>query len=214
MASQSRAAVAVSGDDDGRAAGGAKRAGQRFEARAQFGIADGAQAFAQIDGYGFERGRRDPAARQLRSHARTRFDRNARDRRIAEEPVHPLDDGRRDMLEHRSVRTLHRQGQHAVGAAALRETNRFGNRDARITLADDLRPAADHRALNEAEPPERRAPDIGQHVRYRPCRAAACARFGCRLAAGLLRSCLAGFAHRALHAIGAPCPSMPSLKNC
>ena len=77
------------------------------------------------------------------------------DRGIAEEAVDLVDDHRRQMLDQRRVRAVDQQGQHAAAFAAGRETDRFGRRDLGVALADDLRPAADDRALDEAEAAER-----------------------------------------------------------
>src|SRR5205085_5558141 len=89
---------------------------------------------------------------------------HAVDGSVAEETVHPLDDHRRQMLEQRRMGALDQQGQCSARLAASRKAQGFGQRDSGVALADDLGPAADDRALDEAEAAERLAADLADEV--------------------------------------------------
>src|SRR5262245_16183266 len=86
---------------------------------------------------------------------------------MPEEPVDPLDDDRRKMLDQRGVRALDEQGERAAGLLPRGEANRFGRGDPRVALADDLAPAADDRALHEPEAAERLAADLADQLASR-----------------------------------------------
>src|SRR5262245_20861649 len=86
---------------------------------------------------------------------------------MPEEPVDPLDDDRRKMLDQRGVRALDEQGERAPGLLPGGEANRFGRGDPRVALADDLAPAADDRALHEPEPAKRLAADLADQLASR-----------------------------------------------
>src|SRR5947209_8531838 len=144
--------------------------GKRLQGGAQLGIGDLAQALSQLLGHETDR-------RQLR-HWRLRrgfalAKDHAVDRGIAEEAVDPLDDQRRQVLDQRCVRAFDQQGEGAAGLLALREADRFGRRHPGVAFTHDLGPAADDRALNEAETLERLPSDVAEQLSGRARSAAA-----------------------------------------
>ena len=92
---------------------------------------------------------------------------------MAEETVHPLDDQRAEMLKQWPVRALDQQGQDTARLAAGGKADRFGRGDLGVALADDLAPAADDRALHEAEAPEGHSADFAHELAGRARTAAA-----------------------------------------
>src|SRR3546814_1259004 len=62
-----------------------------------------------------------------------------RNRAIAEEAVHPLDDFRRDLLKQGRERALDDKRQRAAVALAAWKTDRIGGGHLRIAIAHDLR---------------------------------------------------------------------------
>src|SRR3546814_7148333 len=85
-----------------------------------------------------------------------------RNRAIAEEAVHPLDDFRRDLLKQGRERALDDKRQRAAVALAAWKTDRIGGGHLRIAIAHDLRPAADDGALDKSKATKGRATDHGR----------------------------------------------------
>src|SRR3546814_15016703 len=95
-----------------------------------------------------------------------------RNRAIAEEAVHPLDDFRRDLLKQGRERALDDKRQRAAVALAAWNTDRLGGGHLRIAIAHDLRPAADDGALDKSKATQGRATDHGHDIGTRalpPC---------------------------------------------
>src|SRR3546814_15541989 len=84
-----------------------------------------------------------------------------RNRAIAEEAVHPLDDFRRDLLKQGRERALDDKRQRAAVALAAWKTDRIGGGHLRIAIAHDPRPAADAGPLDNSKATKARAPDPG-----------------------------------------------------
>ena len=126
------------------------------------------------------------------------------DRLIAEEAVDPLDDQRASD----AASAAHARPRPAGSATppdllAGGEADRFGRRDLGVALADDLAPAADDRALDEAEALERHSADVADELAGR-ARTAAARRIRRALPVDAWAS-----PSRADHAIAAPCAPMP-----
>src|SRR5690606_22591948 len=124
---------------------------------------------------------------------------HAGDRLVAEEPVHPLDDLRDDVLDQGGVRWQHHELQDSVALFPGRKADGLGHADLRVPMADDFGPTRNDARLDEAETAESRAADLRHEFRDRLGRPAARALVGARLG-GLLRLVLA-FHHEARHAI-------------
>ena len=62
------------------------------------------------------------------------------------------------------MRSLDKQRQYSARLAARREADRFWRGHFRVALADDLGPAADDRALDEAEALEGHPPDLADKL--------------------------------------------------
>ena len=80
------------------------------------------------------------------------------------------------------MRALHEEGQNSGGFASGGKADRFRRGDPGVALSDDLGPAADDRALDEAEALERHSAHFADELAGR-ARTAAAARF---VRAGLL----------------------------
>ena len=149
-----------SGPSSGAPVGRNEAGGERFEAGAKPGIGDFAQALAKLARDGARRG----ADRALDAVDAALAKGDLVDRGIAEEAIDALDDQRGQMLHQRGVGADHGQRQRAARLLALREAHRFGGRDIGVALADDFGPAADHRALDEAEALEGHPGDVADEV--------------------------------------------------
>lgn len=155
---------------------------QRFEASAKLRICDLPQALAEFlrQGAGLRtlrsgRPRRKPSLAEYEPIHRF----------VAEKAVDPFDHHRRDMLEQWGLRALNQQCQHSAGLAGSRKADRFRAGKRGIFFADDFFPAANNRALDEAEAAEGRVPDAAQYLARR-ARAAASRGLGGRIAGGSL----------------------------
>src|SRR6185369_11050022 len=71
---------------------------------------------------------------------------------------------RGEMLDEGRMRAFDQQSQGPSIPAPAGEADRLGRRDLGVALADDLAPAADDRALDEAEPPERLPASLGHEL--------------------------------------------------
>src|SRR3546814_18149282 len=90
-----------------------------------------------------------------------------RNRAIAEEAVHPLDDFRRDLLKQGRERALDDKRQRAAVALAAWKTDRIGGGHLRIANAHELRPAAEDGALDKSNETKRRATEHGHAIGHR-----------------------------------------------
>src|SRR5690606_24501876 len=180
----------------------AETARQRLQNRAQFRIADIAQAVAQLHGYGLERRRCRSRALSIWRLNRALPQLDAGDGLVAEEPVHALDDLGDHVLDQRRMCRQHHELENAFALLPGRETNCLRQADLRVTLTDDLGPTRHHARLHEAEPPEGGAADLrhqfGNRLRRTASRSLVGPRFPRRFPATLAF-------HTAMpHAIAAP----------
>ena len=138
---------------------------ERFEYPVQFRVADIAQILTELDRSGPERARQNGAFFLIFPRVyRTLSESNMTDRAIAEKAIDPFDNVRSDMLHHRHKGTGNQQVERAALFLAARKADRFGQGYCSITFADNFRPAADHRTLDEAVAPKGGAADFRYQI--------------------------------------------------